>query len=326
MVRLLARYALLAAAVVLLNFALPRLLPGDALDPDASGGMHDAGPTLTVQTRAQLRAYYHLDQSLSVQFLTYLRDLAHGDLGWSISKAAPVGRLIGERLPWTLGLVLGSTIVAGISGAVLGLIAGWRGGRHGHVILATSTSLAALPEFLVAMALLLVLGGGLGWFPLQGGRATFAPDAGGPGNWLYVARDIGWHLALPALTLTLASVAAFVLLTCGAVQQVLAEPYLVTARAKGLPEWRVVVRHAFPNALPPVLTLFGVRIGQVIGGSIVVERVFSVPGLGFFTFEAIRSRDYPVLQAVFLLSSLAVLLVNLAVELAYRRLDPHRTR
>ena len=123
----------------------------------------------------------------------------------------------------------------------------------------------------------------------------------------------------------LANLAAFVLLSRGAVRGVLGEPYLATARAKGVVEWRVAVQHATPNALLPVLTLFGMRLGQVLGGAIVVERVFGVPGLGLFAFQAIQARDYPVLQAVFLLASLGILLANFLVELTYRQLEP-RTR
>jgi peptide/nickel transport system permease protein len=132
------------------------------------------------------------------------------------------------------------------------------------------------------------------------------------------------HLALPAATLVIANLAAFVLLSRGAVRGVLGEPYLATARAKGLGEWRVALRHAAPNALLPVLTLFGLRLGQVLGGALVVERVFGIPGLGLFAFQAIQTRDYPVLQAVFLLSSLGVLLANFGLELCYRRWEAQR--
>src|SRR5579884_160018 len=322
MARLTLRYALLAAAIVVLNFTLPRLLPGDPLDADAPQGLNAAASTLTAEARAQLRAYYHLDRPLAGQFLLYLEDLARGDLGWSISKSAPVSQLIGELLPWTLALLLTSLLVAGSGGALLGLLGAWRGGRVDQAVVTLASSLAAIPEFLMAMALLLTLSVGLGWFPLQGGRTVFAPTAEGPFGVLRALADVTWHLALPALTLVLATTTAFVLLARGAVRAVLAEPYLTTARAKGLPERWVALRHAAPNALLPVLTLFGVRVGQVLGGAIVVERVFSVPGLGLFTFEAIRARDYPVLQAVFLLGSLGVLLANLALEIIYRRLEP----
>lgn len=314
MLRLLARYGLLALAVLLLNFLLPRMLPGDPLDFSADAGGF-ATSTLSADARARLRATYHLDQPLPEQLRAYLSDLAHADLGWSISRSAPVAELIASRLPWTLGLVATAVLLAGLGGSGLGLLAAWRGGRAGWLVVGAASVLAALPEFLLAMALLLALAVGLRWFPLQGGESPFGDTS---------ALDVAWHLTLPALTLVLATSGAFVLLARGAVLSVREEPYLTVARARGLGELQVLLRHALPNAILPVLTLFGVRLGQVLGGAIVVERVFAVPGLGLLSVEAIRARDYPVLQAVFLLASLGVLTANLLLELAYTRLEPRR--
>lgn len=321
-VRLLCRYAVLIGAVLLLNFALPRLLPGDPLGDESADGMNAAVPTLTAEERATLRDTYHLDQPVSRQFLFYLQDLGRGDLGWSISKSAPVSQLIGERLPWTLALLSISLFIAATAGVLLGVLTAWRGGRIDRIIVSVSSGLAAIPEFLVAMALLLLLAVGVRWFPLQGGRAAFAVHPGGLAGTLDTLADVAWHLTLPALTLVLATMASFVLLARGSVRAVLGAPYLTTARAKGLTEPAVALRHAFPNALLPVMTMFGLRVGELFGGAIVVERVFSVPGLGLFTFEAIRARDYPVLQAVFLLASLGVLATNLTMDLAYHWLEP----
>jgi peptide/nickel transport system permease protein len=320
--RLLIRYACLAAAVLLLNFALPRLLPGDPLDLEASDGLNAAVAPLTTAQRLQLREQYRLDRPLAEQFVQYLSDLARGDLGWSISRAAPVGALVAQRLPWTVGLVLAATLVSALGGTALGLLAAWRGGQLERLVVGAAAGLAALPEFLVAMALLLALSVGTGWFPLQGARTAFAAQPPGLLGWLETALDLSWHAALPAATLALTATAPFVLLTHGAVRQVLLEPYLTTARAMGLSGARVAWRHALPNALPPVLTLFGLRLGHVLGGAIVVERVFALPGLGLLGFEALRARDYPVMQAVFLLASMAVLLANLAADLVARRFVP----
>lgn len=312
MAALAARYLLLAGAVVVLNFALPRLLPGDPL---AASGDPTLAP-LTLLQQAQLRATYRLDQPLGQQFVGYLADLAHADLGWSISRGAPVGQLIADRLPWTLGLVLTSSLIATAFGAVLGGLSAWHGGGLDRAIVGVCVSVAALPEFLLAMLLLMLLAVGVGWFPLSGEQSPFV----GSGS----LGDVAWHLVLPAATLILANVAAFALLSRGAMLAERTAPYLATARAKGADEWHVAFGHAAPNAVLPVLTLFGVRLGQVLGGAIVVERVFGIPGLGLFAFQAIQSRDYPVLQAIFLLASLGVLAANCAVELAYRRVDPRR--
>ncbi|MCA1645302.1 MAG: ABC transporter permease [Chloroflexi bacterium] len=315
MVRLLLRYACLALAVVVLNFLLPRVLPGDPLDTAAADGLGAATSTMTVEGRTRWRATYHLDQPLGAQLVAYLGDLSRGDLGWSISRDAPVGQLIGERLPWTIALVLTAVVIAAALGGVLGLLSAWHPGRIDRLLTTGSTLVAALPEFLVSMGLLLVLAIGLRWFPLQGGRSTFT-DAG--------LGDVLWHLTLPAVTLILATTAGFMLLARGAVGALRDEPYLLAARGKGLGETAVAVRHAVPNALLPVLTLLAVRLGHVLGGALVVERVFALPGLGMLAFEAIRARDYPVLQAIFLLASLGVLGALLALELLYRRLSPRQ--
>jgi peptide/nickel transport system permease protein len=293
---------------------LPRLLPGDPLDASTTAdGLPSA--VLSADARAHLRATYHLDQPLAGQLTAYLSDLAHADLGWSISRSAPVAQLIGARLPWTLGLLLTAVLVAGVGGSGLGVLAAWRGGRLGWLLVVAAGALSALPEFLLAMLLLLTLAVGLRVFPLAGGQSPFGATS---------VLDVAWRLTLPALTLVLASSGAFVLLARGAVLSVRDEPYLFAARARGLGETDLALRHALPNALLPVLTLFGVRLGQVFGGAVVVERVFAVPGLGLLSVEALRARDYPVLQAVFLLASLGVLLANLLLELAYRRLEPRR--
>ena len=188
----------------------------------------------------------------------------------------------------------------------------------------TSAAIAAVPEFLLGMGLLLALAVGLEWFPLYGGRAAFASRPGGALGSLEGLADVVWHLTLPSLTLVLSSSAGFVLLARGSVGATLGAPYLTSARAKGLSEPRIAVRHALPNALSPLLTFTGLRFGQVLGGAIVVERVYGVPGLGLFAFEATRARDYPVLQAVFLLGSLSVLGVNLVVDLIGLRFEARR--
>ena len=162
---------------------------------------------------------------------------------------------------------------------------------------------------------------GLGWFPLFGGQTVFAEHGGGLGGTLRHGIDIAWHLTLPATALIITGTSAFVLLARDATVRLRHEPWLVVARAKGLRERDIARRHALPNIALPLLTFFGLRLGGVLGGALVVERVFSVPGLGLLTYQAIRARDYPVLQAVFLMSSVGVLAVNLAVELLYLRIE-----
>lgn len=322
--RLLVRYLLLAAAVVLLNFLIPRLLPGDPLDPGGAEGMTAATP-LPAETRARIADYYGLNEPLGRQLIGYLGDLARGDLGWSIAQPAPVSRLILERLPWTLALMLTALALSTLLGTALGLLAGWRAGRAlDRVLVSLSGALSAIPEFLIGIGLLAVFSVGLGWFPLMGGRTVFAAYGDGAGATVQRLADAAWHLALPATALALAGVAGFLLLARDTTAGLRSESWLTVAHAKGLPVRQIVLRHALPNLALPLLTFFSLRLGAVLGGALVVERVFGVPGLGLLAFQAVRARDYPVLQAEFLLASLGVLLANLLAELAYLRLDPRR--
>ncbi|MCC7366817.1 MAG: ABC transporter permease [Chloroflexi bacterium] len=345
MAGLLARYVVLAGAVVLLNFLLPRFLPGDPLDFGTDEGVDPSRLTLTAEGRARMVEVYRLDQPLPRQFVGYLSDLGRLDFGRSIGRGTRVADLIAQRLPWTLGLMGVTAVLSSLLGLVLGLVAAWRGGRIDATIVGVATSLAALPELLVALGLLVTLAVGAGWFPLYGGQTPFAGAAAsslggtaavanpfatpetvtatvtsaGPGL-LATALDILWHLTLPALALLISTTAAFVLVARGTVRAELAQPYLTVARSKGLDEWRILRTHLLPNAALPLVTLFGLRVGQILGGAVVVERVFAIPGLGLFAYEAIRARDYPILQAVFLIASLFVLAVQLTLDLISRAL------
>lgn len=319
--RLTVRYALLIGAAVALNFLLPRFLPGDPLSYDADEGSALLAD-LPAAARDQLRAYYGLDLSLPEQFSRYVTGLARFDLGWSISRGAPVAALVAERVPWTLGLVLVSIVSAALLGTALGVWAAWRGGRAGRSVLDVTSLISALPEFLVAMLLLLVFAVWLRWLPIQGGRTAFAGQSDDLAGLLARGGDVVWHLMLPALTLITAHSSAFVLLSHGAVSGVKGAPYIATARSKGLSERNVVVGHVLPNAILPMVTLFGLRLGLVFSGAVIVERMFAIPGLGQLAFQAVKARDYPVVQAVFLLASVAVLVANFGTELVYAYVNP----
>ena len=320
LIRLLARYLLLVVGVLLLNFLIPRLLPGGPLDFGAGEGT-DSGVPLSGAARAQLRSYYDLDEPLRHQLVRYLGDLARGDLGRSIARPAPVGALIVDRLPWTVGLLLMSLLISAAIGTTLGVVAAWIPGRPwARLLVSLAGALAAIPEFLVAIGLVLVFSVELGWFPLLGGRTVFAARGGDAPGVVWRVLDVVWHLTLPAVALVLVGASSFVLLARDATAGVRHAPWLATARSKGLREREVVRRHAVPNIALPLVTFAGLRLGSVLGGALVIERVFNVPGLGLLSYEAVRTRDYPILQAVFFLSSLAMLAANLLVEIVYLRL------
>lgn len=326
LLRMLVRYLLLAIGIVVLNFLIPRLLPGDPLSFSAGEGTDVAAP-LSAAAREQLRSYYHLDEPMSRQLVLYLGDLAHGDLGWSIARPAPVSELILDRLPWTLGLLIFSLLVSAAAGTALGVVAGWAPGRiRDRLLVSTASLVAAMPEFLVAIGLVLVFAVELRWFPLFGARTVLANGASDAGSIAGYALDVVWHLALPSAALVFAGTSGFLLVARDATIGARHEPWLTAARAKGLREREVAWRHVLPNVALPLLTFFGLRLGSVLGGALVIERVFGVPGLGLLGYEAIRARDYPILQAVFLLSSMAVLTANLLVEITYLRLDWQRGR
>jgi len=314
----------LAAAVVLLNFFIPRLLPGDPLTFSSGEGL-DASAPMSAAAKEQLRVYYHLDEPTSRQLLAYLGDLARGDLGWSIARPSSVGALIAARLWWTLGLLLVSLGVSLVVGVSLGLAAGRRPGRRGDRLLVSGmAALAAVPEFLVAIGLLAVFSTGLGWVPLLGGQTAFISYGGDASGLLSRTLDIVSRLTLPAATLVLVGAAGFVLVARDAAAGTQGAPWLIVARAKGLRERSIAVRHVLPNIAFPLTTYLALRLGALFGGALVVERVFSVPGLGLLAYQSIRARDYPVLQALFLLSGLGVLVANFGLELLYLRLDRRR--
>ena len=318
--RALIRFLLLAAGVVALTFALPRLLPGDPLQ--SLGDTGGAGVrVLPAEAQRALRAYYGLDRPLRVQFERYLIRLSHLDLGQSYTLHRPVRALIGERLPYTLALVGSALGLSAPLGIVLGVLSAWRrGSRLDRWLVSGFLAVSAVPEFLVGLVLIVVFAVLWQALPASGAATPFltaVPSSVFAGLW-----DRLRHFALPAATLTLASLPQFFYLMRNATLPVLEEPYLVAARAKGLTERRVAAHHAARCALLPVVSFFGIRVALVAGGALVVERLFSYPGVGLLMVQAVWARDYPVLEGCFLLLSLSVLVVNLLVDVNLTRIDP----
>jgi len=311
------------AVVVTFNFLLFRVLPGDP----AKSGMRD--PRLNPAAVEALRERFGLDKPvflnlegghpLDTQFTAYLGALTRGDLGTSYAfRDQEVSDMLGTALVNTLWLILPAEVIAIVFGVGLGLFAAWRRGRAADVAAVTfSLFMWALPIFFLGIILLVA---GANWFGLPtGGRITIGVEHA---SFLDLAWDIGRHLLLPTLTLGLALLGEYMLIMRSSVLEVFGEDYILTARAKGLSTYRIIRHHALRNAMLPMVTLIALTLGFTVAGAIQVEAVFSWPGLGALTVNAVNDRDYPVLQGAFLMLALAVVVANLAAELVYGWLDP----
>jgi peptide/nickel transport system permease protein len=297
-------------------FALPRAMPGDPLsalnDPDSGVYVNDQ------TVRNKVEAYYGLDKPLPQQFEHYVGRLARGDLGFSIARKRPVASLLRAHLPWTLLLMGVSIVLASLLSFVAGVAATWRRGRISDRALMTGMTVAqAVPEYALAAVLLIAFAVVLPIFPLAGARTPFESH-GTIGGVLDVAK----HLVLPAGALTLSLLGTKFLLVRNTMISALGADYMILARAKGLPDRLLKYRHAGRNALLPFLTVVGIQAGYAVGGAVFVESVFAYPGMGSLILQAVEARDYPVLEATFLVLALVVLAVNLLLELVYARIDP----
>lgn len=299
-----------AVAAVIITFLLIHLAPGDPI------GIL-AGDRSTPEYQTQLRQQLGLDQPLPVQLVRYLARLAHGDLGYSFTYQAPVSSVILSRLGPTLLLMGTSLLIATIGGVWVGVRTAAGHARFGWN-LATVASLVgySVPPFWLGQLLILLFGVTLGWFPILGMTSHLGASG------LSHAGDVAWHLVLPAATLGLIEIALISRLTRSAMIEVLDQDYIVAARGKGLSARRVVYRHALRNALLPVITVFGLELGWLVAGFVVVETVFSWPGLGRLTFDAINARDYPVITGLFILVTFTVVAANLLTDLLYSVVDP----
>lgn len=298
--------------VLAFNFLLFRVLPGNPAQILARNKL------LPQEAVEQLEADFGLHEPLISQFGLYVEDTVTGNFGISYTFREPVGGLIAERI-WPTVLLIGvSTIGATIIGLLIGTYGAWRRGS-GFDISSLGFSLVfyAMPEFWLGILLLIGLGAGLGWFPIGGIETPGANFTG-----LAAAIDVLNHLFLPALTLILALIGEYALVMRSSLLDVMGEDYLTTARAKGLREALVLRKHAVPNALLPTVTLVALNLGFVVSGAITVETVYSWPGLGLLTYDAIRAPDYPLMQGLFLLFTAAIIFANLAADLIYGYLDP----
>ena len=293
------------AVVVVLVFLLLRITPGD---PAAIL----AGDAASPEQIARIRENLGLDEPLWVQFSIWLQQILIGDLGESFFFKIRVIDLIVQRLEPTLSLALLTIVLAVLIAVPLGTLAAWRfGGWLDRSLMGFSVLGFSVPVFVLAYLLIWLLSVELGWFPVQG----FKRLSEGFGAFLH-------HLILPSLTLSVIYIALIARVTRASVLDALGEDYIRTARAKGLSEFQVLVRHALVNAAIPILTVIGIGVALLIGGVVVTESVYAIPGLGRLTVDAVLARDFPTIQGLILFFSLLYIAVNLLVDLSYVLVDP----
>ncbi|HXJ83580.1 MAG TPA: ABC transporter permease [Candidatus Methylomirabilis sp.] len=308
-----ARRLLLAVPLLLgmsvLVFGLMRIIPGDP-------AVTVLGYKATPDAVRALRAAFHLDEPLLQQYLRWLGGLVRGDFGVDFRQNEPIGRMILDRLPVTVELTLVAAVCAALLGVPVGLLAGARRrGAADRASLALGLLGISIPDFWLGIMLILTFSLAAGLLPSSG----FVPL--GEDALLNLQ-----YLALPALTLSLSRAAALARLTRAAVMDVVHRPFVQFARAKGLGEKAILVRHVLPNAAIPIVTVIGLQVGYMLGGAIVVETIFALPGLGRMTLDAVLERNYPVVQSGLLVVGAMFMLVNLVTDMLYGLLDPRLRR
>ncbi len=312
MLRYLLRRVALAVPTLLVVaiavFALIHLIPGDPAQL-MLGDMADEKSVL------RLREQMHLNDSLPVQFLTWTGHVLRADFGHSITNGLPVLPLILERFQVSASIVLSAVLMATLIAVPAGLVAAWRQNKVTDIlIVGAATVLLSLPSFWLGLLLLLLFGLKLGWLPVVG----------------YVALSDSFsqglaYVLLPITTLALIETGVLTRMSRASAIEVLRLEYVSHARAKGLPEWRVLLRHVLPNAFAPTLTLIGLVLGNLLGGIAVLETVFTLPGLGRLLVDSILARDYPVVQGIMIFIALVYVFINLCVDLCYPFFDPRVT-
>jgi len=294
---------LLIVAVIV--FLLLRMTPGDP----AAAIAGDSASALDIE---RIRAQLGLNDSIVSQFVTWLGHVVRGDLGYSFFYKMSVTQLIGQRLEPTLSVAAVTVVLTVLIAVPLGVLAAsTRGGPLDRFIMGASVLGFSVPVFVAGYLMIWLFSMQLGWLPSQG----YHRIADGVGPWLR-------NLVLPCVTLAVTYAALIARVTRAAVSEALTEDYVRTARAKGISEWRMLMRHALANAAVPIATIIGLSVAGLIGGVVVTETIYAIPGLGQLTVDAVLSRDYPLIQGITLFFSLVYVVVNLLVDLSYLLLDP----
>jgi ABC-type dipeptide/oligopeptide/nickel transport system permease component len=305
-------FALVTVFVALtINFFLFRVLPGTAVT-DLSRVPH-----ATPQLRHALNVEFGLDKPKWQQYLIYLKNLLHGNMGISFTYQQPVSHLLLQDLKNTIPMVTVGTLAAIVVGVITGVLSAWRRGSvPDHISTNAAIFFYAFPTQWLGLMLLIIFAGTLP----AGGMSN--PFVFGTEPFFQHLADIAQHMILPAATLMLTAYGSYTLIVRSSMLETMGEDYVLTARAKGLPARRIIRRHAFRNAMLPLLTLVALDLGFIVGGAVLIEVIFSWPGIGLAMYEAIGQRDYPMLQGGFLILTVAVIFINFVADLLYFRLDP----
>jgi len=308
-------------AALTVNFILPRLMPGNPAEAMLVR-FHGRASPQAVKTM-EVAFGLHTDENIFQQYFDYLGNTLHGDFGTSLSFfPSPVGKVVMLALPWSIGLVGTATVIAFVLGTLIGMLAAWRrGGLFDAILPPTFIVISAFPYFWLGLILLLIFSLTLNWFPLGFGYELTSTINF---SWSF-AGEVVWHAFLPALTIVVTSIGGWILTMRNTMITTLAEDYVKMARAKGLSPLRIMLMYAGRNAILPNLTGFAMSLGFVISGAIAVEIVFNYPGLGFMLLNAVDNEDFALMQALFLLITVAVLVAVLLSDVLTAILDP-RTR
>jgi peptide/nickel transport system permease protein len=313
-------YVITFWAAVTINFFIPRIMPGDPV----SALIAKNQGRISTDAIAALRTLFGLDQEVSLwqQYVDYWGLLLRGELGISFTYfPTPVLEVIQQALPWTIGLVGIATIISFTIGTLIGTGIGWRRGTWADSLLPISTFFSSVPYFWLALVAISIFSVTLGWFPASGSYdRSLVPSW----SWEFVGSVI-YYGTLPAITIVVSSIAGWILGMRNMMVTVSSEDYVTVAQAKGISERTVMLGYAARNAILPQVSSFALSLGFIVGGTLVMEIVFSYQGIGYFLFTAVAAKDYPLMQGIFLVITLAVLFANIVADFVYGVLDP-RTR
>jgi ABC-type dipeptide/oligopeptide/nickel transport systems, permease components len=303
---------------LVLNFLIPRLMPGNPVS-------RFVNPLMSPAAQHQILEQFGLTKPLYVQFLLYLKGVFTGNFGLSfLYYPTPVSTLIVQRLPWTLFLTGTATVLAALIGMVLGLLAAWKRGKVDSAAVYSSMALRSLPTFWLGLVLLILFGVTLKVFPTSGYFSTSLLTSGG-GVLLFI-QSLLYHSVLPIITLMAYLVGGNLLIMRASTLNTIREDYVTTLKAFGYDDGKIVYGHVLKNASLPMLTNIGIQMGYIVSGAVLVETVFSYPGMGLLVYQAVLARDYPTLQGSFFVLTLTTLVALLVVDLLYGLLDPRVRR